>query len=640
MNLLVLNDYGISGSGTEKRIRLLLEEFLRKNYFGEIHLIESIAHPIPSKHEKIKIHQSTKKQLKELTKRIVKENNIDLIQVHNLLLLGTDFIKELKKTEKPVVYFAHDYWPFCGRRILFSNEKKVCEKVNLLDCLKCIGVGGLAVTKKNKKLINLCNLGIAPGENVKKILEENGLLKNKWSVITPWIDSKEVKEPKKKERTILFVGPMAEFKGSKVMADAMKGVVKEYPDAKLKLVGREQEKKNPLRKEIELIAKNCGIMKNIEFLGYMKENELKEEYSKASVYVCPPLWPEIFGLTWAEAMIQGCPVIGTRVGSLEEYIKGNGLLVEANNASELGEAIKRVFGEKGLAEKLSEKGKRFALKEFGVERAAKEIFSLYEKINVEDKVRRITALDYEKRARNLSANDLIKEYYSPEEATRRARLELILKEFDAKKGESILEVGCGSGAFLFHFAKKKAKCIGVDYSKPFLDFGLQILEQIGKKEKELIKLILADAKKVPLKSESFDKILAADFFEHLYKEEKKPVLKEMNRLLKRKGLVFIFTPNKTRVRMEYYIQKAINLFRGKKVLWQRVEPGAVYFDTDLHVGLINSRELRRLLEKENFKVKKILYEHYNCPVINKIFPSLSIFPSIFASNLMFIAEKT
>jgi len=296
------------------------------------------------------------------------------------LLLGTNFIRELKKMSKPIIYFAHDYWPFCGGRILFSSEKKVCERVNLLDCIKCIGFGGTAVTKRNKKLINFCDLGIAPGERVKELFEGNGLLRNKWQIVVPWINLKKGKKLKREKENILFVGPMAEFKGSRLITKAMKEVVEEFPNAKLRFVGREQEKDNPLRKKIEEIAKENGTMKNIEFLGFMDENKLREEYSKASVYVCPPLWPEIFGLTWAEAMLQECPVIGTRTGSLEEYIKGKGLLVEANNPIELAEAIKRILREKKLAGELGRKGREFALKKFSVERAAKEIILLYKKI--------------------------------------------------------------------------------------------------------------------------------------------------------------------------------------------------------------------------------------------------------------------
>ncbi len=377
MKLLVLNDYGISCSGTEKRLRLLLNEFLEKGFVEEIHLIESSSHPAPSSHSKIKIHKSSKKDSKGLVKKIVEEKGIDLVQVHNVLLLGTQSIRKAKETGMPVVYFGHDYWPLCGKRILFSKDKKVCEKVRGMNCIACVGMGALIATRKNKKAVNLCDLGIAAGEKVKNIYEKNGLLKGKWKTVVPWVDFKDLKEAGREESTILFAGPMAEFKGSRIAVKAMGKIVKEFPEAKLRFVGMEQEKENPLRKEVEELAEKEGVSRNIEFKGFMGEKKLREEYAKAAVYVCPPLWPEVFGLTWAEAMVQGCPVVGSRAGSLEEYIQGKGLLVKEGKAEELAEAVKKLLREKEFAEELGKKGREGARKEFSVERAAKEIAGIY-----------------------------------------------------------------------------------------------------------------------------------------------------------------------------------------------------------------------------------------------------------------------
>ena len=41
----------------------------------------------------------------------------------------------------------------------------------------------------------------------------------------------------------------------------------------------------------------------------------------------------------------------------------------------------------------------------------------------------------------------------------------ITKNFDLKKNDTILDVRCGAGAFLFPFFKRGMKCHGIDYSK-------------------------------------------------------------------------------------------------------------------------------------------------------------------------------
>ena len=43
-----------------------------------------------------------------------------------------------------------------------------------------------------------------------------------------------------------------------------------------------------------------------------------------------------------------------------------------------------------------------------------------------------------------------------------------LKKYNIRQNQSVLEIGCGCGAFLYFFSKKRIKCFGIDNSKELI----------------------------------------------------------------------------------------------------------------------------------------------------------------------------
>lgn len=84
---------------------------------------------------------------------------------------------------------------------------------------------------------------------------------------------------------------------------------------------------------------------NIEFLGYINDQELKEHLSKAKALIFPQC--EDFGITPLEAMASGCPVIAFRKGGALETVVENktGIFFDQQNSYSLNNAIEE-FGVK------------------------------------------------------------------------------------------------------------------------------------------------------------------------------------------------------------------------------------------------------------------------------------------------------
>lgn len=138
----------------------------------------------------------------------------------------------------------------------------------------------------------------------------------------------------------------------------------------------------------------------------------------------------------------------------------------------------------------------------------------------------------------------------------------ILKQIKGKT----LDLGCGIGFFLFYCQKRNLDTIGIDIDK----------EKIKKSKVISIKPVsLGDAHQLPFGDNTFNNIVALDILEHL--KNPSQAIKEMNRILKRRGKIFIHIP------------------RGKGV-FRQMEGHINFFD--------DKKEVEKLVERY-FKIKKI-----------------------------------
>lgn len=103
----------------------------------------------------------------------------------------------------------------------------------------------------------------------------------------------------------------------------------------------------------------------------------------------------------------------------------------------------------------------------------------------------------------------------------------------------LLEVGFGRGEFLYHCAKRGARVSAIDYSPAALEIGKEVMAEFPDAD-----LRVADCKDLPFESNSFDRIYSGDVLEHQDMEDGEQMLREMVRVLRPGGFMFIHTaPN-------------------------------------------------------------------------------------------------
>ena len=118
--------------------------------------------------------------------------------------------------------------------------------------------------------------------------------------------------------------------------------------------------------------------------------------------------------------------------------------------------------------------------------------------------------------------------------------EKIISRSGIDRGMTVVEIGCGSGAF----TTDVARAIGNKGILSALDIEIKMLKQVASKLNRIenkdiknVKLVQASAYALPFSKESFDIVYMVAVFQEIPNKEK--ALKEINRVLKNNGILSI-----------------------------------------------------------------------------------------------------
>lgn len=183
----------------------------------------------------------------------------------------------------------------------------------------------------------------------------------------------------KREPFLFFVGGMEARKGLEFAIEALEILVSEGRDLRLVALARPGFLHTESREWFDHLIDRCGLSGKVKIKELMADDELRNMYSSASVFLLPTRM-EGWGLAIMEAMAAGCPVVSSPVGGVTELVEDgcNGLLVAVGDVAGIADAVRHLLDDGGLSARLTSSAKE-TVKKYTWESAAEETLKLYEK---------------------------------------------------------------------------------------------------------------------------------------------------------------------------------------------------------------------------------------------------------------------
>jgi glycosyltransferase involved in cell wall biosynthesis len=299
----------------------------------------------------------------------------------------------LMASEKPDVVHTHQYPVFFSD---VSAAYSLAKKVPLLVHVHVVSdakspISGI-ISDLYYSSLGLCTLSaadslVAPSMAYKAKLSNMHVDPNKIQVIPYGIDIKRFQSAtgsafKKKygcesSRVILSVGRLNYQKGFQYLIQALPGILKQVPNAKLVIVGDGEK-----LAYLQGLSRSLGVNGSVVFTGAMNQTEIPGAYAACDVFALPSLF-ESFGISLIEAQATGKPVVCTRTGGAPEaLIDGKtGLLVEPANPKQLESAIMHILSDDKLALSMGRAGKQFVQARYDIQIIISTMIDVYEELS-------------------------------------------------------------------------------------------------------------------------------------------------------------------------------------------------------------------------------------------------------------------
>ena len=263
------------------------KDYLSKNYKN-----------INLKNLKSKFKSTTNEYAQKLTREL-KNNNFDIIEVHNRPQLLFKLINKINS--KFIFYFHND-------PLSMKGSKSVKERLKIL--------------KNVEKIIF-----VSEWVRERFFLDIDQKLQTKTEVVYPSVN----KQKKiKKEKNIIFVGRLNYSKGYDIFKDAVIKILNNYPQWKAYSIGNEDRRKIYINH------------RNHEELGFVNHKKTLNILNRSEIAVVPSRWEEPFGRTSLEATSRGCATIISNRGGLNETTD-SAIVLKKLNSSELFFEIKKLI---------------------------------------------------------------------------------------------------------------------------------------------------------------------------------------------------------------------------------------------------------------------------------------------------------
>lgn len=282
-------------------------------------------------------------------KQIIKEENIDIVHVHNTLnLISPAVYYAARKMKKPVIQTVHNFRLLCPGATFYRDGhicedcvskglgcalKHKCYRGSFLQTLICV-----LSTKIHRwtGIYGKINYICLTEFNKEKLLQLKGIQEKSVFVKPNFVDRKAEIKVKRKDQFV-FAGRLDKLKGIDILLTAWKEMGESAP--KLVVCGT-----GPMDDWCKMYVRENNL--NVEMRGYIPNEETLEIIGESRALILPTQLYEGFPMSIVEAFSVGTPVICSDLGNagsvVDEGVTGNKF--EAHNTEQLVSAVSRCSG--------------------------------------------------------------------------------------------------------------------------------------------------------------------------------------------------------------------------------------------------------------------------------------------------------
>lgn len=238
----------------------------------------------------------------------------DVVNFHNISLVGGPAVLQLPAAGALKLYTLHEHWLLCPTHVFWKNKSAPCDRPQCLSCCVRSGIPPQAwrATGLVARALDHVDALIAPSEYTAARHRAAGITRP--IVVNPLFSRLQAAQPPAAGQRgyYLFVGRVTASKG----IGPLVALFARNPRFELRVAG--------VGDELDALRAAHAHLPNVRFLGAVGATDLPALYAGATAVIVPSLAPETFGLAVVEAMACGTPAIARDAGGCREVVEASG----------------------------------------------------------------------------------------------------------------------------------------------------------------------------------------------------------------------------------------------------------------------------------------------------------------------------
>jgi glycosyltransferase involved in cell wall biosynthesis len=258
--------------------------------------------------------------------RILRRESFDVIQTHTSVAGALGRIAAKRSTRAPVVHMLHAFAAHCGRSALLQKTGVLIER-RLDRWTDWYIAGSRAMVERG------LSQRIFTADKVVLISNGIDLARFDWDLESTPATERTTGGNGRAGTRIGFLGRLEPQKGVADLVRAAAIARQKNRHLRFLIAGE-----GTLRPELEQLSRRLNVSDSVEFVGWKRD--AAEFLREIDILAMPSLW-EAFGLSAAEAMAMGKPVIASRIEGLPEVVAEGetGILIPPADPGALARAI-------------------------------------------------------------------------------------------------------------------------------------------------------------------------------------------------------------------------------------------------------------------------------------------------------------